>query len=722
VSNVLVRVLGPVELERNGHTVASRSTSRRIVLAVLAANRGSVVTLDQLAEILGITHSAVRTTVSRLRSDLDKDVIVTNSFGYSINAERCDSTLAERFLRQASATSGQEALDLTEIALAWWRGMPFGDLANEWWAEAESARLAEMATTARETLADLLIEFGRSDEAVSLLLGHVIEHPLREHPRRSLMTALDRSGRATEALRQYQDYRQCLAEVGTEPSHLITALERAIATGTHPVSTGSANNTALALQKESSNATPPISIQTNGTAVLSATSGDLVGRRHDRSAVIRVLETNRLLTIIGMGGVGKTRLALAVGRDGLSTFEDGVSLVELVRCRDLPSMLSRAAGALGVPVPSSTQGLANALRGHDLLLILDNCEHMLDATRSFVSDLLARSSRLRILATSREPIGLDDEQVYRLDPLTSTKDAVEIFRRRAMNIGVDLTDADPLVMEEICRRLDRLPLAVELAAATCQLLSLEQIRDRLDGRFETLRGSPACLTCTRHETLRAVIDWSYQSLPDEQQLLLRRLSVFNGGFDIDAVEHLAEDLQTPALFMLRDLVDRSLVSVVRGRRTRYEQSETIRLYARQRSEEQGEIEDHFVLHDEWCRHHVDRMAERVSGADEATAIERVVEESSNIWAALRRLLTAGKLDEAADLVLRLESFVLRANPLADLVGPVIAAGAADGHPEQTRLLGMELVRLHSSKEAEERVAAATELVDRLREIAPQRDR
>ncbi len=699
MSEVLVRVLGPVEVEKDGEAIASRSTSRRRVLALLAANRGSVVTLGQLTEAIGVTPAAVRTIVSRLRNDLGEGIIITNSVGYSIDPERCDSTLAEHMLDQAREANGIEALDLTGVALGLWRGPAFGDLANEPWAEAESARLEEMATTAREAQADLLILLRRPDEAIALLRAQVINDPLREHPRRSLMTALDQSGRTTEALRQYQAFRQSLAEVGTEPSQAITALEHAIASGTqtHKSATPVMSKPPNPVDSPAAGAiSEPVHIHSNGNRLLAAEPTNLVGRRHDRSAVLRTLESSRMLTIMGMGGVGKTSLARAVGSDCLPRFDDGVSIVELARCRDLPSMLSEAAEALGVAAPSSTKGLADAVRGHDLLLILDNCEHMLDAVRLFVSNVISGSDRLRILATSREPIGLDEERVYRLDPLDSTKDAVEIFRRRAAEIGIDVSSADPLVIEEICRRLDKVPLAVELAAATCQLLTPEQIRDRLDRRFETLRGSATSTRRARHGTLRATIDWSYDSLNLEQQVLLRRLSVFNGGFDVDAVEHMANDLETPSLFLLGDLVDRSLVSVLGGRRTRYEQPETIRVYARQRGEERAEIEDSFARHAEWCESHIDRMAAVAFGDGEAAAIGRLVEETPNIRAAMRRLLFRGRTDQAIDLVLRLEDFVYCSNPLAELVAPVIELGVAEGHPARTRLLSMELVRLTTS--------------------------
>jgi DNA-binding SARP family transcriptional activator len=231
----MVRVLGPVEIQRNGQTILSRSSSRRRVIAMLAAHRNTDVTLDRLTDITKSTPAAIRTIVSRLRHDLGADVLRTTSAGYSINPERCDATLAERLLAEARTSRCTDALALVEEALSSWRGRAFGAFADEAWAEAEAARLGELEHSAHEDHADLLIVTGRYDEAIVELRGHIITYPFRDRPRRSLMVALDRAGRTAEALREFQAYRRFLAEeAGIGPSSATVAVERTIAAGAKP--------------------------------------------------------------------------------------------------------------------------------------------------------------------------------------------------------------------------------------------------------------------------------------------------------------------------------------------------------------------------------------------------------------------------------------------------------------------------------------------------------
>jgi DNA-binding SARP family transcriptional activator len=236
VSGVMVRVLGPVEIERNGRFVSTRSRSRRKALAMLAVQRDADVSLDQLTEVMHATPAAVRTIVSRLRHDLGAEMVRTTSTGYSIDAQRCDATVAECLLAQARTDRPGRAVDLVAEALSYWRGRAFGEFAEEAWAEAEAARLDELHLTACEEYADLLIDADRYDEAIAVLKRHVLTCPLRDRPRRSLMIALDKVGRTAEALREFQDYRRFLAEeVGMGPSPATRDVERRIYEGETPL-------------------------------------------------------------------------------------------------------------------------------------------------------------------------------------------------------------------------------------------------------------------------------------------------------------------------------------------------------------------------------------------------------------------------------------------------------------------------------------------------------
>ncbi len=238
MSEVLIRVVGPVEIEKDGMLVPTRGTSRRRVLAFLAARRGFVVSVDELAEVAGGSPGAVRTLVSRLRKEVGGDLIRTHGTGYALARDGCDSVRMERLLDASHATSGHGALELTEAALAFRRGRAFGDMRDEWWAQPEAARIEEIVAAAVEQRADLLITLGRLDEAIAILSSHVLLHPLRDRPHRSLMFALHCCGRTTEALRHYQEYRERLCESGTEPSPATTALDRSIATGLNISGTG----------------------------------------------------------------------------------------------------------------------------------------------------------------------------------------------------------------------------------------------------------------------------------------------------------------------------------------------------------------------------------------------------------------------------------------------------------------------------------------------------
>jgi predicted ATPase/class 3 adenylate cyclase len=447
---------------------------------------------------------------------------------------------------------------------------------------------------------------------------------------------------------------------------------------------------------------------------LGAAPNELVGRDEQQSDLVDLLTQQRLVTVTGVGGVGKTRLTHAVGADAVPRFEDGVWFAELAPCRDLRSVLSTAAAALGVPVPEDARRLAELVRGHDLLLILDNCEHVLGDVAELCTQFLAETTRLRILTSSREQIGVAGEHIYPLAPFSSTEPAAQIFRQRATAAGVDVEGIEPEIEHQICEQLDRIPLAIELAAATCRVLSPVQILERLDKRFELLRGARRSDAHSRHETLRNAIDWSYESLDPTQQTFLRRVAFFNGGFGVEGAEHIAADLDRPALFLLSELVDRSLITVTaQVPEARYDLLETIRIYARDRSVELGESDLSIDRHVDWCRAHIDENVRRAFGPEEPAAIARLVAETANYRAAIGRLLRRADGRAAADLAVALDDITYAANPLAELVGPIVSSGAVEHHPERHRLLGIELIRRSTVEGTEGRAELAGLLVELL---------
>jgi predicted ATPase len=334
-----------------------------------------------------------------------------------------------------------------------------------------------------------------------------------------------------------------------------------------------------------------------------------IGREHELAECIRLLADSRLLTLTGVGGGGKTRLAVRIAERTLHEYPDGVWLVDLGPLGDGERVADAVAAALGVRETSErtlVDSLGDAVRGRRMLVILDNCEHLLAAVADVADGLLESSDELRILVTSREGLGLDGERLVPIRPLAvppagstgdlaavAAADAVRLFVDRAQRVAREfaLTPDNAEAVAEICRRLDGIPLAIELAAARVKLLSLDQIRRRLDDRFRLLTGG-ARTALPRHQTLLATLQWSYDHLPPEEQELLRTLSVFAGGWTLDAAARVLADAadEFQVLDLLSRLVDKSLVVVERDGRhdPRYRLLETVRQYATERLLDAGD--------------------------------------------------------------------------------------------------------------------------------------
>jgi predicted ATPase/class 3 adenylate cyclase len=328
-----------------------------------------------------------------------------------------------------------------------------------------------------------------------------------------------------------------------------------------------------------------------------------IGREREMSEVKQLLSNTRLLTLIGPGGTGKTRLSLRVGTDLLQSFTDGVWLAELAPLADtvlIPQTIATIFGLRELPNMPLINLLTDYLRAKQLLLILDNCEHLIEACAKLSADLLRVCPNLKIIASSREALGINGETVYRVpslslpDPARVTREAliesesVRLFIERAIaaQSKFKLTDQNAFAVAQICHRLDGIPLALELAAARIAVFSPEQISSRLDDRFKLLTGGSRT-ALERHQTLRALIDWSYDLLSAEERTLLRRLSVFAGGWTFEAAEGVCSDLDV--LSLVTQLVNKSLViAAEQEKSTRYRLLETIRQYARDKLLEAGE--------------------------------------------------------------------------------------------------------------------------------------
>lgn len=388
---------------------------------------------------------------------------------------------------------------------------------------------------------------------------------------------------------------------------------------------------------------------------LPAQATNFVGRAAELAEVRRLLVEARLLTLVGIGGVGKTRLALRAASDALGELADGAWFVDLSAVDQAASVEQEVATTLGVR-DEEALGLRRALVEHvrdkDLLVILDNCEHLVEACAKLAALLLRVAPKLRIIATSRTPLETPGEHVWHVEGLD---EAVSLFLDRAAQAANDFKpdEAAMALIERICTRLDRLPLAVELAARRVRALSLKEIDERLEDRFRLLGGTTR--SDRRHETLRATIDWSYRLLTENESRLWTRLAVFVGGFTLDHAEAVCGDsilAEEDVLDLITSLVDKSLLVVERwpDGSIRYREPETLRAYARERSQEYGET-------DAVARRHAERLlafAERgkeavLGGKDQALWVERVSREKDNVHAAIAWALDHGEPGVAARL-------------------------------------------------------------------------
>ncbi|HEX2165183.1 MAG TPA: LuxR family transcriptional regulator, partial [Thermoanaerobaculia bacterium] len=388
-------------------------------------------------------------------------------------------------------------------------------------------------------------------------------------------------------------------------------------------------------------------------AALPADLTRLVGREREVAEVRRLLAEERLVTLTGAGGIGKTRLALAVAADA-SGFADDVRWVDVAAVGEpqlVPQHVAAACGVWDGAAASAVDLLVGALAPESLLLVLDNCEHLVEASALLVDRLLRSCPRLRVLATSREALGIAGEQAWLVPPLALPPEdetaragdvlaaaAVELFveRARGARPGFLLADEDAPTVAQICRRLDGLPLALELAAARIKVLAPRELARRLDDAFALLTGG-ARTAPPRHRTLRATLDWSYRLLDEAERSVLRRLSVFLGAFDLEGAEAVAagEGVEREAVLdLVAALVDRSLLTVesVAGR-ARYRLLETVRRYATERLAEAGERERAARRH---VRHHL-ALAEaaepEVFGGGGEGAMRRLDEHATDLRAA-----------------------------------------------------------------------------------------
>jgi predicted ATPase/DNA-binding SARP family transcriptional activator len=519
----------------------------------------------------------VHQVVSRLRVGLRGSGVelLTSSPGYVLRVRRdeLDATVFEDTLAAARVADPASRAVLLDQALALWCGPAYAELADHDFARAEAARLEELRLLAREERAEAALLLARADEAVERLNELVAAHPLRERPHGQLMRALYRTGRQADALAVYRDHRARLRdELGLEPAPALRALQDAILR--HDPSLGESPRSAAGARGAAATA---------ATGNLPAAGAPrLIGRDDRLAQITAAVMTRRLVTLTGPGGVGKSTLALhAALTVGRASYPDGVWLCELAAVDDPDAVIPAVTTDLGVAQRyglSLIDRLVEYLRPKQLLLVLDNCEHVVESVARLANAVLRGCPGVVVLATSREPLGLAEEQVRPVPPLgvpasmvtdpdgARRSAAVTLFLERAEAAadGFALTDGNARAVAELCRRLDGLPLAIELAATRMRSMTPAEAVERLTSRFRFLRSGKR-ISAERHRTLRAVVDWSYRSLGDQERRVFARLSVFAGSFDLDAAEHVVASLGDPEPADVADaiaaLVDKSMVLV-----------------------------------------------------------------------------------------------------------------------------------------------------------------
>ena len=580
------RVLGPLEVVVDGRVVEIGSRKQRMLLAVLAAEPGRAVAADALVELLWAGRPPVtvgvtlRGLVSRLRTALGPaaDRLVARDGGYLLRAAS-EEVDADRFAWLL--TCGREALarqrpvqaaSALRDALALWRGAALADLGDAELVRDVVSRLEEARVAMVEDLAAAEVAAGRPGDAVERLEPHLAVHPLRERAWEQLMLALYRLGRQADALAAYHRARKILSvELGIEPTPALRRLERRI----------------LVHDPSLDRVRPE---RTSARHTLPAALTPLVGRTAELATLQQRLPGARLLTLTGVGGVGKTRLALQLAHDVVDRF-DAVQFIELGPLPAGVPIEAEVGRVLGVDTggPDALEAVVEHLQGGRVLLVLDNCEHVLGGACRVVEALLRACPSLTVLATSRELLAAGGEVVVAVPPLSlpppgctpaelAASDAVALFcrRGRAAQAGFELTAGNAAAVEQICRRLDGIPLALELAAARLRALAAPEVAARLDDRFDLLTGGGRA-ALPRQQTLRAAMDWSYRLLAPDERAALRALTVFPADFDLAAA---AAVIGVEADDLVFRLVDKSLVTARTGTgEMRYSLLETVRAFA-----------------------------------------------------------------------------------------------------------------------------------------------
>jgi predicted ATPase/DNA-binding SARP family transcriptional activator len=660
---IRIGVLGPLTLAVDGHDVGVPGDKRRAVLARLTLARGAPVSTDDLIDTVWPdgpplrAAGALQSHISRIRGHLGEaaDRLVAGPQWYRLDLRpgELDVDIARAALaaaRQHADSDPAGASQRLAAARDMWRGRPLAEFADVPAIRDRAVEFEQLRQSVDELLVHTAISSGDPDRALRDAARAAADDPWSEPAVRLHIDALASSGRHTDALRLAGELRQRLHDdLGLEPTHELIELEHELASA--PSSRP---------QEGTSTFTP--TSPTAGAIPLHVSR--LIGRDAEVAAVRRLAGVERLVTIVGSGGVGKTRLAVEVARrhDDLVHF---IALASLTDSEDLPRALAAALGLEAVrgDVLAACVRLVGA---GPRLVVFDNCEHVLDRSRDVVTALLRGCPELTVLVTSRQRLGLPDECTFRLEPLALPQPAsdhperapamaVFLERIRRARPGFEPSTGDLAAGVEIVRRLDGVPLAIELAACRLTSLSMADLRDRLDRALDLLQGE-ATTADIRHRTLRSTLDWSYDLLSDDRRRLLRHLAVFPDGTDVATAERVAAEagVDSDPAAALGDLVDASMLEAEIGDESRYRMLDVVRTYGLDRLDaagERGAADDGLLA---WAEGFTAWVDVTMRTSDEPLANRRLRQELANLRAAWALALRRGALDTAIAIVVALD--------------------------------------------------------------------
>jgi len=622
-----IRVLGPFEVLTGGTAADVGGSKRQGLLAVLALREGRVTGVDMLVDALwgeelpSAPRNALHHHIARLRAALGEDSIVGSADGYALRAARVDAVRFEELLADTrSALRDRDvtaAADAVASALALWRGPALQGLTVTEWFGAEARRLETLHVDALEEDFEVRLALGEHRELAPALLSALADNPFRERLWGQLMLALYRSGRQADALETFQEARSVLAdELGLEPGPELRRLQEAIL----------AHDPGIAA----------VTVVRRRRGSLPASSTSFVGREEDLGKLGALLREHRVVTLTGPPGVGKSRLALETARSLENEFEDGVWFVDLARAGGADDVVRLLAHAVDVRGSDPLARVGSRLRDAHTLLVLDACERVLGEAARIGSALLADCPGLRILATSREALHAAGEVRMPVAPLDLAAADLFLERARAARPGFE-PDADDIALaEEIARRVDGLPLAIELAASRTNVLGLGELVSILEHRASLLQGTPAA--DPDRTALRELVEWSYDLLHADEKMLLQQLAVHRGGASLASLTAVAatQGLDEPTVaYLVAGLADKSIVSAsFSDGGARYDMLDTVRDYVLEQLAESGRISGVRRVHAEYFAALAEEGWEGLRGSGWLDWERRLERENDNFWAAL----------------------------------------------------------------------------------------